>query len=170
MAAVVEEEAEAEDEQGAGVLKLDCGSFLVRQTESMSIYDDFEEIDDYESSVEGIDDMLCTELKGGSELCFGGDEETAFWVHGQCERGRGHTTVSVAAMSADSEILFACGGSPDASPSVDCSVCEMPVGEDEETQQCTFPFRAEARFGILTIPQNSEGKCTLICDMPTTNE
>ena len=168
-----------EQDQEASPKQLDGGSFLIRQSDSMSIYDDFEEIDQSETSVEGMTEMFCTQLEtSGSELCFGGQEDTAaFWVHGICVRGRGHTTVSVAALGDDSEIVFACGGSPHAKPSVECSTCQKLLDDEEEQSgdaskddDCEFPFRAEARFGILTIPRRNEGKCVLICEMPTTNE
>ena len=144
--------------------ELDCGSFIIRQTNTAVVYDDFQEVD---PAVEGMEDILMCHEAGNSELCMGGEEESAVWVHGTCTRGRGQTKIKFVAMKDDSQVLFACGGSPEATPSVECTECKSLINKGKA---CTVPFRAEMRFGILDIRANSAGKCFLYCKMPTTDE
>lgn len=145
--------------------ELDCGSFIVRERESMMIFDDYVEFDPSNTNTTGMSAMSCQQMQGGEEFCFGGDDSVALWVHGNCRRGVGKTTITFSAMAMETNLVFACGGSPEAIPSVKCSICQSM-----QYDNCQFAFRAAARFGILDIPTDTQGKCDLFCKMPTTNE
>lgn len=154
---------------------MDCGTFLIQDTEAVTIFDDKVTIDPADSEAADISDITCTELPemDGTveEYCFDlGGKDVAYWVQGKCNRGTGTTKVKFAPMpfEEDGELLFACGGSPRAVPSVSCGRCRN-TSKDAQGD-CEFGFRAMARFGIITIPAMAKGKCTLTCKMPTTDE
>lgn len=138
----------------------DCGTFVVRQHDSIVIYDDFKEAHNFD-----IDNMMCVEgQKDGHENCFGGDGNTPLVVQGRCTRGVGTTQVGFTGTEEDADLLFACEASPRAVPSVKC-LCSS----DNYKAPCDIPFHAVARFGFLKIPTFVGVQCTLICKMPTTN-
>lgn len=159
---------EHEHHDGKGKHLMDCGTFLVRQTDAIVMYDDYREIDPTKNHDDVDDSLLCTEgkTKNNKEVCFGGDEGSAIFVQGRCIRGRGSTRISFVGMDAGAELVFACEADPRANPSIECQ-CNQ---DDHPAGGCDIPFRAEARFGFVTIPEASGVNCKLICTMPTTNE
>ena len=159
----------------SGPPPIDCGTFLIQDTEAVTIFDDKVTIDPADSQAADISDITCSEMNelDGSveEFCLDlGGEDVAYWVQGKCDRGTGVTKVKFSPMPFEEagELLFACGGSPRAVPSVNCGKCK---NTDKDAQgDCEFGFRAMARFGIISIPAMARGKCTLTCKMPTTDE
>uniref|UniRef100_A0A7S3P9C8 Uncharacterized protein n=1 Tax=Amphora coffeiformis TaxID=265554 RepID=A0A7S3P9C8_9STRA len=149
---------------------IDCGSFLIKQTSGLVVYDDFDEVAPEDSS----DGVLCQGTQDGKEFCFGKDQQssTTLRVQGKCNRGRGSTSIAFTnGPDSETKIVFACEGSTMAKP--DIVNCKCTFMEDN-TQKCNpirdILFQAEARYGSITMKEHVSAHCTLECKMPTTDE